>query len=124
MDEIHSLIESKGYQLVMSGSSARKFRRGNVNLLGGRAWRLELYPLVTKELEDFNLDRAFITDLIPPHYLPSDSDLDLKAYTHGHLREEIQAEALTMNLPAFSFLIKNKNAQETLSFMKNLYPEN
>ena len=37
MDEIHWLIESKGYQFIMSGSSARKFRRGKVNLLGGRA---------------------------------------------------------------------------------------
>ena len=47
MDEIHWLIENRGFRFIMSGSSARKFSRGNVNLLGGRAWRFELYPLVT-----------------------------------------------------------------------------
>ena len=45
MDKIQWLIESKGYQFIMSGSSARKFRRGNVNLPGRRAWCFELYPL-------------------------------------------------------------------------------
>lgn len=107
MDEIHWLIESKGCQFIMSGSSARKFRRGNVNLLGGRAWRFELYPFVTKELEDFNLERALLNGLIPSHYLSSDSEMDLKAYTHDYLREEIQAEALTRNLPAFSRFLKS-----------------
>lgn len=102
MDEVHWLMENKGYQFIMSGSSARKFRRGNVNLLGGRAWRFELYPLVTKELEDFNLQKALDAGLLPAHYLSPDSELDLKAYVHDYLKEEIQAEALTRNLPAFS----------------------
>jgi len=102
MDEIHWLIENKGYQFIMSGSSARKFKRGKANLLGGRAWRFELYPFVTKELEGFDLDRALYTGLVPPHYLSSDSEMDLKSYVHDYLKEEIQAEALTRNLPAFS----------------------
>ena len=102
MDEIHWLIENKGFQFIMSGSSARKFRRGNTNLLGGRAWRFELYPLVTDELEDFNLEKALVAGLMPAHYLSSDSEMDLKAYVHDYLKEEIQAEALTRNLPAFS----------------------
>lgn len=102
MDEIHWLMENKGYQFILSGSSARKFRRGKGNLLGGRAWRFELYPFVTKELQDFNLDRALSSGLLPSHYLPSDSEMDLKAYVHDYLKEEIQAEALTRNLPAFS----------------------
>jgi predicted AAA+ superfamily ATPase len=86
----------------MSGSSARKFRRGNVNLLGGRAWRFELYPLVSKELGGLDLKKALVAGLLPAHYLSPDSDLDLKAYVHDYLKEEIQAEALTRNLPAFS----------------------
>ncbi len=102
MDEIHWLIENKGFQFIMSGSSARKFRRGNTNLLGGRAWRFELYPLVTDELEDFNLEKVLVAGLMPAHYLSSDSEMDLKAYVHDYLKEEIQAEALTRNLPAFS----------------------
>ncbi|MBW1708137.1 MAG: ATP-binding protein [Deltaproteobacteria bacterium] len=107
MDEIHWLMENKGYQFIMSGSSARKFRRGKANLLGGRAWRFELYPLVTKELEDFDLDRALYTGLLPSHYLSSDSKMDLKAYVHDYLKEEIQAEALTRNLPAFSRFLQS-----------------
>jgi len=107
MDEIHWLIENKNYQFIMSGSSARKFRRGKANLLGGRAWRFELYPFVTKELENFNLNRALYTGLIPSHYLSSDSEMDLKAYVHDYLKEEIQAEALTRNLPAFSRFLQS-----------------
>lgn len=102
MDEIHWLIENRGFQFVLSGSSARKFRRGTFNLLGGRAWRFELYPLVTKELHQVNLDKALLYGLLPSHYLSHNSGMDLKSYVHDYLKEEIQAEALTRNLPAFS----------------------
>jgi predicted AAA+ superfamily ATPase len=102
MDEIHWLMENKGYRFIMSGSSARKFRRADVNLLGGRAWRFELYPLVTKELPGLDLQKALLYGLLPSHYLSPDSQRDLKAYVHDYLKEEIQAEALTRNLPAFS----------------------
>lgn len=107
MDEIHWLIENKGLQFIMSGSSARKFRRGNASLLGGRAWHFELYPFVTKELDNFNLERALNAGLLPAHYLPSDSEMDLKAYVHDYLKEEIQVEALTRNLPAFSRFLQS-----------------
>ena len=102
MDEIHYLIENKRYQFVLSGSSARKMRRGNVNLLGGRAWRFELFPLVSRELGEFNLDETLCSGFLPAHYLSPDTSMDLKAYVHDYLKEEIQAEALTRNLPAFS----------------------
>jgi len=103
MDEIHWLIENKNYRFILSGSSARKLRRGKVNLLGGRAWRFELYPLVSRELKmDFELNRALLYGLLPAHYLSPDSEMDLKAYVHDYLKEEIQAEALTRNIPAFS----------------------
>jgi len=107
MDEIHWLIENKGYRFVMSGSSARKLRRGNVNLLGGRAWRFELFPLVSRELEEFDLNKALVSGFLPSHYLSSDSSMDLKAYINDYLKEEIQAEALTRNLPAFSRFLKS-----------------
>jgi len=102
MDEIHWLIENKGYRFILSGSSARKFKRGTVNLLGGRAWRFLLFPFVTKEVKAFNLDRALFSGLLPAHYLSPDPKMDLKAYVQDYLKEEIQAEALTRNLPAFS----------------------
>jgi predicted AAA+ superfamily ATPase len=102
MDQIHWLIENKGCQFILSGSSARKFRRGKGTLLGGRAWRFELYPLVTPELGDFDLDKCLLSGFLPAHYLSPDSHMDLRAYVHDYLKEEIQVEALTRNLPAFS----------------------
>ncbi|MFH1102996.1 MAG: AAA family ATPase [Pseudomonadota bacterium] len=107
MDEIHYLIENKEFQFILSGSSARKFKRSMTALLGGRAWRFELFPFVTKELKDFDLDRALVAGLIPAHYLSPDSEMDLKAYVHDYLKEEIQAEALTRNLPAFSRFLQS-----------------
>lgn len=107
MDEIHWLIENRGFQFILSGSSARKFRRGRGNLLGGRAWRFELYPFVTKELKYFDLGKALVSGLLPSHYLSADSEMDLKAYVHDYLKEEIQAEALTRNLPAFSKFLQS-----------------
>jgi predicted AAA+ superfamily ATPase len=107
MDEIHWLIENRGYQFILCGSSARKVRRGNSGLLGGRAWRFELYPLVTKELETFDLDRALHVGLIPSHYFASNADMDLKGYVQDYLKEEVQAEALTRNLPAFSKFLRS-----------------
>ncbi len=107
MDEIHWLIENKGYRFILSGSSARKLKRGKVNLLGGRAWRFELYPLVTKEIGKFDLNKTLCSGFLPPHYLSPDSSMDLKAYVNDYLKEEIQAEALTRNLPAFSSFLQS-----------------
>jgi predicted AAA+ superfamily ATPase len=107
MDEIHWLIENKGYQFVLCGSSARKLRRGNSSLLGGRAWRFELYPLVTKELKRFDLEKALLAGLIPSHYFSPNSEMDLRGYVQDYLKEEIQAEALTRNLPAFSKFLQS-----------------
>ena len=107
MDEIHWLIENQGYSFIMSGSSARKLRRENINLLGGRAWRFELFPLVTREIGEFDLNKALLSGFLPSHFLSADSEMDLKAYTGDYLKEEIQVEALTRNLPAFSRFLKS-----------------
>ena len=107
MDEIHWLIENRGYQFILCGSSARKVRRGKSGLLGGRAWRFELYPLVTRELKSFDLDRALHVGLIPSHYFASYAEMDLKGYVQDYLKEEIQVEALTRNLPAFSKFLRS-----------------
>jgi predicted AAA+ superfamily ATPase len=108
MDEIHWLIENKHYQFLLSGSSARKLKRGNTGLLGGRAWRYELFPLVSKEIgSQLNLSKALCSGFIPAHYLSSDFHMDLQAYITDYLKEEIQAEALTRNLPAFSLFLKS-----------------
>jgi predicted AAA+ superfamily ATPase len=102
LDEVHWLIENKGLRFILCGSSARKLRRGKANLLGGRAWRYEMFPFVTAELENLNLLRALNHGMIPIHYLQEDYKKSLRAYTRDYLKEEVFAEGLTRNIPAFS----------------------
>jgi uncharacterized protein len=102
LDEVHFLIEEKGVHFFLTGSSARKLRRGGTNLLGGRAWTRHLHPLTSAELgERFNLSRAVNRGLLPSIYFSESADDDLRAYVGTYLREEIAAEGLTRNIPAF-----------------------
>lgn len=102
LDEVHWLIENTSCRFVLCGSSARKLRRGHANLLGGRAVRYELLPLTWSEIPDFDLRRALLAGLLPRHYDSRDSRRLIQAYVADYLREEIAAEALTRNVPAFS----------------------
>jgi len=102
MDEVHWLIENKGLRFILCGSSARKLKRGGANLLGGRAWRYEMFPLVTPELGEWNLLKVLNQGLIPSHYLDDHYARSLSAYTQDYLKQEIFAEGLIRNVPAFS----------------------
>jgi predicted AAA+ superfamily ATPase len=102
LDEVHWLIENKGLRFVLCGSSARKLRRGQANLLGGRAWRFEMLPLVSAEIGKLDLLRALNNGLIPTHYLQQNATRSLRAYTRDYLKEEVFAEGLARNIPAFS----------------------
>jgi uncharacterized protein len=101
LDEVHWLIENRGLSFLLTGSSARKLRRGHANLLGGRAWRRTMTPLSYLEVAGFNLERVMVSGLLPPHYLSTDPLEDLRAYIADYLKEEVVAEALTQNIPAF-----------------------
>jgi predicted AAA+ superfamily ATPase len=102
LDEVHWLIENKGLRFILCGSSARKLKRGKANLLGGRAWRYEMFPLVTAELGDLDLLRVLNSGMIPDHYMRDGYRKALKAYTQDYLKEEVFDEGLTRNIPAFS----------------------
>lgn len=102
MDEVHWLIENKGLSFILCGSSARKLKRGKANLLGGRAWRYELFPLVSAELEDIDLLRALNHGMIPDHYLRNTYQKSLQGYVQDYLKEEVFNEGLTRNIPAFA----------------------
>ena len=80
LDEIHWLIENKGLRFILCGSSARKLKRGKGNLLGGRAWRYEMHPLVSAEVVDLNLLKALNRGMIPVHYLEEEYRRSLQAY--------------------------------------------
>lgn len=102
LDEIHWLIENSKLKFILCGSSARKLRRGHANLLGGRAIRYELFPLVFPEIPAFSLEKALNNGLLPPHYGSDMARTRLEAYVGDYLHEEIAAEAATRNIPGFS----------------------
>ena len=106
LDEIHWLIENKGLRFILCGSSARKLKRGKANLLGGRAWRYEMHPLVSAEVDDLNLLRALNRGMIPMHYLQEEYRKSLQAYVGDYLKEEVFEEGLTRNIPAFLTVLR------------------
>jgi predicted AAA+ superfamily ATPase len=106
LDEVHWLIENAGMRFILCGSSARKVKRGQANLLGGRAVRYELHPLVYPEIPDFSLTKALNSGLLPRHYLSPHPQRLIESYVGDYLKEEIAAEALTRNVPAFGRFLK------------------
>jgi predicted AAA+ superfamily ATPase len=72
LNEVHWLIENSQASFLMTGSSARKLRRGHANLLGGRAWRFAMHPLTYRETEGFDLEQVMRSGLLPPHFLAPD----------------------------------------------------
>jgi len=119
LDEVHWLIENRGLSFLLTGSSARKLRRGHANLLGGRAWRKTMVPLSVLETEGFNLERVMVAGLLPPHYLSPEPLEDLRAYVADYLKEEIAAEALIQNVPSFSefFQVAAISSSELLNYV-------
>lgn len=102
LNEVHRAIEERKLRFALLGSSARKLRRAGVNLLGGRALRLHMHPLMPEELgKDFNLERVLQFGTIPIVWTSPDPMRQLEAYMQMYLKEEIQAEALVRNLPGF-----------------------
>lgn len=101
---VHYLIEQKkGYQFILTGSSARKLKQKGVDLLAGRALLKFMNPFVAKELGSlFSLEKALEIGLLPIVWDNQDPQAVLKAYTALYLREEIQAEGLVRNVGAFA----------------------
>jgi predicted AAA+ superfamily ATPase len=103
LDEVHLMIErDKELRFVLTGSSARKLKRGGANLLAGRAWVTHLHPLVSAEIGSGRLLSRLNRGSLPAVL---DSELpheDLKAYVGTYLHEEIRAEGLTRSVENFS----------------------
>jgi uncharacterized protein len=102
LNEVHRAIEGERRRFVLLGSSARRFKTATTNLLAGRAALRTLHPLVPAELgRDFELQRVLRFGSIPLVWQASDPRAALEAYVQLYVREEIRAEALVRNLPAF-----------------------
>ncbi len=106
LNEIHSLIEDVGHKFVLTGSNARKLRRGGVNLLGGRARSKQLHPFVWAELGSYSLNSVFEKGLIPFLYFSNAITDDLSSYTADYIQQEIIAKSAARNIPAFSRFLK------------------
>lgn len=102
LNVVHRLIFQKHLRFVLCGSSARKLRRKGYNTLGGRAIPNYLYPLVSAEIPNFDIDRAINHGLLPPHYDAENPSLLMSAYLDVYLNEEIKAEALVRNQTSFN----------------------
>lgn len=104
LDEVQLLIEERNIRFLLTGSSARKLKRQGTNLLGGRARDRNFHPLSYAEIggKNFDLLRALNHGLLPFHYLSNDPTEDLSAYVGRYLTEEISAEGISRNIPAFS----------------------
>lgn len=101
LNEVHRLISEKELVFILCGSSARKLKRKGYNTLGGRAFPVYLYPFVSAEIPDFDLDQALLSGMVPPHYLAKNPTRRLSAYIDVYLKEEIKEESLVRNLDAF-----------------------
>jgi uncharacterized protein len=102
LNEIHWLITNLRIQFIMSGSSPRNILRSKGNLLGGRALRYELYPLVFPEIPGFDLLKALNDGLLPRHYDSPHGSRLISAYIGSYLKDEIITEARIRNIPSFS----------------------
>lgn len=103
LNVVHQKIEAKRLRFALSGSSARKLRRGGVNLLAGRAVLRHLHGYVPQELgARFRLTEALDTGTLPIVHAAADRHDALDSYVRLYLKEEIQAEAATRNLAGFA----------------------
>ena len=102
LNEVHWLISNHGKRFILSGSSPRKILRSEANLLGGRALRYELYPLISIEIPNFDLLRALNHGLLPRHYDATNPNRLISAYIGSYLRDEIAAEARIRNIGTFA----------------------
>jgi uncharacterized protein len=121
LDEVHSLIEKHKTRFILTGSSARKLKRGGANLLAGRAVMRRLHPLTFQEIgASFDLERALRYGTLPAVVTGTDDEVRelLRTYGEVYLREEIQAEAVVRNLGGFGRFLDVAAAQsgEILNF--------
>jgi predicted AAA+ superfamily ATPase len=123
LNEVHWLIEERNIKFLLTGSSARKLRKRGTNLLGGRAYKAELFSLNWHELvsaDGFDLDKYLTIGGLPKAYLDEEGFDYLYAYIDIYLKEEIQAEALVRNLMNYSRFLESaaQMSSEVVNYTK------
>lgn len=107
LNEVHRLIEEKHIRFLLTGSSARKLKREQANLLAGRAWTAQLFPLTRTEIPHFDLARYLRYGGLPAVYASNYPEEELDAYVQTYLKEEILSEGLIRKIPPFSRFLKS-----------------
>jgi len=102
LNEVHWLIEEKGLRFLLTGSSARKLKGNNANLLAGRARNYRIHPLTYREIPNFELDKFLLWGGLPEHFSSTDKVNYLDSYVDNYLKEEILAEQAIRNIDHFS----------------------
>ena len=123
LNEVHRLIEDEKKSFLLTGSSARKLKRGKANLLAGRAFKSELFPLTWFELAEskkFKLNRYLHLGGLPLAYLKQNGREYLYNYVDTYLKEEIQSEAIVRNLPNYIRFLQSTafNNTQQLNYTK------
>lgn len=102
---VHELMEREGERerrFILTGSSARKLRRGGVDLLAGRAVERHLHPFMASELPTFRLDDALEHGLLPLVVDSADPRDTLAAYASLYLEQEVKLEGWARDAGAFA----------------------
>lgn len=123
LDTVHLLIEDYKYNFILTGSSARKLKRGGANLLAGRAFDYKMHPIVHLELENkFDLNTVLNWGSLPKIFSLDDESRKeyLRSYCQTYLKEEILEELLVRNALAFRNFLKVAGQENgnTLNFSK------
>lgn len=110
LDSVQRLMKYKKHYFILTGSSARKLKRGGANLLAGRAFIYYLFPFSFLEMEGvFSLNHALCFGTLPEIFSVS-SDTEKKAflmsYAHTYLKEEIIVEQLVRQLQPFRHFLE------------------
>lgn len=105
LDEVQRLIVERHQTFLLTGSSARKLKRGAANLLAGRAWRADFFPMTSHEIPKFDLALYLNRGGLPHIYFGENPSEELENYVALYLKEEIQSESLIRNLPSFAFFL-------------------
>jgi uncharacterized protein len=102
LNTVQSLVDDPSckFRFILTGSSARKLKRGGANLLPGRVILEYMDPFAYAEVKDvFDLNQALQVGMLPGIYLGGEESIaTLDTYVEVYLREEIRAEALVRNL--------------------------
>jgi predicted AAA+ superfamily ATPase len=108
LNVVHEVLERPGApRFVLTGSSARKLRRGGVDLLAGRALLRTLHPFMAAELAEFRLDDALRFGLLPLVVAAGDPEDTLRGYAALYLEQEVQLEGWARSIGNFARFLES-----------------